>query len=280
MPAQMAYVQKICDLSRRGDISAVADLMKEYFSDKNGNPWDKIYKDIEKYAIKQPTAENLREVLVLLREAVFGALDILSFSLILEISTSDIIQAFSKEKDWYHGRRKVRNLCLDTADGLIEKGDIRYLLPSALRREGFGFLVSRIEEVELEQFRKAKPKISRGKMNLSKLENSILGSKFLRDQSIMESKLVESDPRVKSLQEAFELQLVELEFERTTKAKVSQETEQVTLNGQPVIASDDEKASISRKKKDTEIQRPLSEFMSDETPSRRKQSSKGRRSKK
>ena len=276
----MAYTHKICDLSRRGDINAVADLMKAYYSDKVNNPWNSIYRNIEKYGTKHETPGDLRELLILLREAVFGALEILSFSLIQEIHTSDVVDAFTRENDWQQGRGKVRNLCLSIADELIEKGEIRYLLTSSLKREKFGFLVNRIEEAELEEFRKAKPTISRRKMNLSKLEKSILGSKFLREQSIMELKLGEDDPRIESLQEAYELQLVELEFERTTKARVPQDTEQITLNGQPVIVSDDEKASSSRKKKTPEIQTPLTEFMTDQKPSSKKKSSAPRRKKK
>lgn len=248
--------------------------MKGYFVDRDKNPWQKIYKDIQKYGENEETEDSLKEIMILLREAVFGSLEILSFGLVSEIATEDVIQEYISEKDWNFGRRKARNYCLDVADRLIEQGKIRYLLPSSLKREGFGFLINRIEEEELEQFRKAKPKISRGKLNLSKLEESIIGSKFLRDNMIMETKLNADDPRVESIQEAYELQLVELEFEKSTKTTIPQETEQVTLNGQPVTISEDEKTSSARKRKSQEIQTPLTEFITDTKTSPKKKSSK------
>lgn len=254
--------------------------MKGYYSDKTHNPWDKIYKEIQKISSKQENERDLEELLILLREAVFGAFDILSFGLITEISTTDVIQTFTTEKDWNLGRRQVRNLCLDIVDELIEKGEIRYLLSSSLKREGFGFLTNRIEEIELEQFRKAKPKISRGKLNLSKLEDSVIGSRFLRDQSVMDVMIDKDDPLVESIQEAYELQLVELEFERSTMTKTPQETEQITLNGYPVEATSEEKTTTSKKKRSTEVQKPLSEFITNKEQSSKKGSMSKRRKKK
>ncbi|TFG27525.1 hypothetical protein EU527_18440 [Candidatus Thorarchaeota archaeon] len=275
------YVYRICDLSRRGDIKAVADLMKGYYSDRTKNPWDMMYKDIQKYGEKQETEEDLQEILILIREAVFAALEILSFGLISEIQTPDIIQAFISEKDWNLGRRKARNLCLNIVDRLIKNGDVRYLLPSSMKREGFGFLVSRIEEIELEHFRKARPTITKGKLNLSKLEKSIIGSKFLRDQMVIETKMNADDPRIETIQEAYDLQLVELEFERTTRTRVPQDTEQITLNGQPVEVLGDEKTSSSRKRRSSEVQSPLTEFITEsKSSSKKKKSSKSKRANK
>lgn len=276
----MTYANKICDLSRRGDTKAVADLIKGYYSNKAENPWDTIFRDMQKYGEKEETEKALREILILIREAVFGALEILSFSLISEISTADIVRAFTSEKDWNSGRRRVRNLCLDVADRLIEKGDIRYLLPSSLRREGFGFLIDRIEDVELEQFKKARPVISRGKMNLSKLDNSIIGSRFLRDQMVIETKIDANDPRINAIQEAYELQLIELEFERTTKIKLPQETEQITLNGQPVEVVDMGKTGPSRRRESSGVQAPLTEFIADKKSSMTKKSSNQKKGRK
>ncbi|TFG32101.1 hypothetical protein EU527_10875 [Candidatus Thorarchaeota archaeon] len=255
----------------------MTDLMKGYYSDKTKNPWHTVFKDIQKFGEKIDAQHELMEILILIREAVFGALGILSFGLVSEISTARIIDAFTSEKDWNIGRQKARNHCLDVIDGLIEKGEVRYLLPSSLKREAFGFLVGRIEEVELEEFRKAKPTISRGKLNLSKLEKSIIGSKFLREHMIAETRLDANDPRVEMVQEAYELQLVELEFERTTRTPAPLDTEQITLNGQPVETIEDEKASSSRKRKASEIQTPLTEFIGETKQSKRKRSSKDER---
>jgi len=166
--------------------------------------------------------------LILLREAVFGALEILSFGLIDKIATGNIIKALTKEESWKLGRRSARNLCLDIADKLIEKGDTRYLIPSALKRDGFGFLIPKIEEVQLKKFKKAKPKITEGQLNLTKLEKTVLGSKFLREQMIMETEIDAKDPRMATLLDAYELQLVEIEIDSSSRIKPPLPTEQVT----------------------------------------------------
>lgn len=245
-------------------MNTVASLMKGYYSEKNDNPWHKVSKNIQTFINKETSKDKLSETLILLRAGVFGALDILSFGLIDEITTKDIIEAFTTEENWKLGRRRARNLCLDVADKLIEKGSTRYLTPSALKRDGFGFLISRIEEVQWEKFKKAKPKMTKGMMNLTKLENSVIGSKFLREQMIMETKIDANDPRVETLLEAYELQLVEIEVNRSSRIKPSAHTEQVTLNGQPVFDEDEEKEEKIKRKPSKGNQTPLTDFLSEE----------------
>ena len=191
-------------------------------------------------------------------------MDILSFGLIDEIGTDNIIKAFTAEEDWKLGRRNARNLCLDIADKLIQKRKTRLLIPSALKRDGFGFLVPRIEEAQWEEFKRAKPKVTKGKLDLTKLEKSIIGSKFLRDQMIMETKIDAKDPRVESLLEAYDLLVVEIEVDRSSLVKPPPPTEQVTLNGKPVFEEDDEKEGKSKKKKTQGDQTPLTEFLEEE----------------
>ena len=169
-------------------MKTVADLIKGYYSDKNENPWHKVNQNIQTFIKKETSKDKLSEILILLRAAVFGSLDILSFGLVDEIATSDIVDAFTTEDTWKLGRRKARNHCLDVADKLIKKSKTRYLIPSALKRDGFGFLIPMIEEAKWEEFKKAKPKVTKGGLDLSKLEKSIIGSKFLRDQMVMETK--------------------------------------------------------------------------------------------
>ena len=257
----MAYVQKVCDLSRRGDMNAVADLMKGYYRDKEENPWHRIYKDVQSHWSKENPKQDVAETLLLLREAVFGALDILSFGLISEISTPDVVTAMTTEASWNAGRRKVRNMCLDAADGLIAKGDVRFLMPAALRRDDFAFLVPRVEEAQWEIFRKARPKVNRGKLDLSKLEESVIGSRFLREQMILETKLKADDPRVSALVDAYELQLVEIEVDRSTRIEPAAPTEQTTLNGEVVQESEIEKESPAKKRRATEVVTPLMDFL-------------------
>lgn len=279
----MSYIQRICDFSKRGDIKTVASLIKGYYSEKNENPWHKVSKNIQTFINKESSKDKLSETLILLRAGVFGALDILSFGLINEITTTDIIKAFTKKDTWKLGRRSARNLCLDVADKLIEKGSTRYLTPSALKRDGFGFLIPRIEEAQWEKFKKAKPKVTKGEMNLTKLEKSVIGSKFLREQMIMETKIDANDPRVETLLEAYELQLVEIEVNRSSRVKPPTLTEQVTLNGQPVFDEDEEKEEKVKRKTSKGDQTPLTDFLSEEkiiakTPKKKK--SRGTRGRK
>lgn len=260
----MSYIQRICDFSMRGDMKTVASLIKGYYTDNNDNPWHKVNKNIQTFIKKESSKDKLSETLILLRAGVFGALDILSFGLIDEITTTDIIQAFTAEDTWKLGRRSARNFCLDVADKLIEKGNTRYLIPSALKRDGFGFLISRIEEVQWEKFKKAKPKVAKGGLNLAKLEKSVIGSKFLREQMIMETKIDAKDPRIETLLEAYELQLVEIEINRSSRIKPPAPTEQITLNGQPVFDEDEDKEEKIKRKTSKGDQTPLTDFLSEE----------------
>lgn len=253
-------------------MKTVADSIKGYYSNKNEHPWHQVNKNIRTFIKKEKSKDKLSEILILLRAAVFGALDILSFGLIDKVSTEDIIKAFTKEESWKLGRRSARNLCLDVADLLIQKGETRYLIPSALKRDGFSFLISKIEQAQFVKFKKARPKVIKKQLNLTKLEKTVLGSKFLRDQMVMETKIDAKDPRVEQIIEAYELQLVEIEIDRVSKGKPPTQTEQVTLNGQPVF-DDDEKEDKVRKKKAKGAQSSLTEFLTEEkktTPTKKR----------
>ncbi|TFG31588.1 hypothetical protein EU528_05875 [Candidatus Thorarchaeota archaeon] len=245
-------------------MKTVADSIKNYYSDKNENPWHKVNNNIQTFISKEKSQDKLSEILILLRAAVFSSLDILSFGLIDDVTTEDIINAFTAEETWKLGRRSARNLCLDVSDKLIEKGNIRYLIPSALKRDGFGFLIPRIEEIQWDNFRKAQPKVTKGELDLTKLEKTLIGSKFLRDQMVMTTKIDAKDPQVEALLEAYDLQLVEIEVDRSSRIKPSPPTEQVTLNGQPVFDEEEEKEEKVRRKPSTGDQTPLTDFLSEE----------------
>ena len=267
-------------------MKTISDTMKGYYSDKKKHPWDKITKNIQTFLQKESSKDRQSEVLILMRAAVFGALDILSFGLVQEVATENILDAFTKEVDWKLGRRSARNLCLDVADKLIAKRNTRYLIPSALERDGFGFLNQRIDEAQWEEFKKAKPTAVKGKLNLSKLEKSVIGSKFLREQMIMETEIDKKDERAEALLEAYELQLVELEIDRSSRIKPSTQTEQITLNGQPVFDNDgdEEKEEKTRKRDSKEDQTPLTDFLSEDkkptkTPKKKDSKKKGGRKK-
>jgi hypothetical protein len=284
---RLAYVHKIAELSRRGDIDAVAELMKGFFSDKKAHPWHRVYKDIETYWKREHPKKAPTETLILLRDGIFGALDILSLSITLPNPTSEFLTLFTKENTWKEGRRKVRNKCIELVEGLIKKKKTRYLIPSALKRDRFGFLVDDIEEVELELFRKAKPTFKQDPkkkkieiLDLAPLEKLKLGSRFLREQRIMEIKIEKKDQRTSTILEAYDNFLLEHEIDRRSAIPEPTQTEQVTLNGTPVSSDADEKTTSGKRIVDKAVQSPLTDFLDDKGVKKKKKPKKAQTRKK
>jgi len=260
-------------------------MMKGYFSDKNANPWHTIYKDIEKYWTKEHPKKDVTETLILMRDAVFGAFEILSLSIAVDIPTSELIDHFIKESAWEEGRRKVRNICIEHVGDLIKKRKTRFLIPSGLKRDGLGFFVSEMEDVELEIFRKAKPRIKKEAkkkqiLDLSSLEKNKLGSRFLREEKVMETRIEMSDPRIPSILESYDHFLVELEIDRSSSITGPIPTEQITLNGVPVEKERDRKEIPSRRPKEKIAQSPLADFLDEKSGIKKKKSKKTRKKKK
>jgi hypothetical protein len=261
-------------------MNAVADLMKGYYLDKKTHPWDTIYNDIEKYWTREYPKKDVIETLILLRDAVFGALEILSLSIALDVTTSELITLFTKETTWKEGRRQIRNRCIELVEELTRKKKTRYLVPSALKRDGFGFLVSGINDAELETFKKAKPKMKKIPkkkkeiLDLAPLEKSQLGSRFLREQMVMETQIEAGDPRIPTLLEAYDYFLVEQEIDMSSSIPELVPTEQVTLNGTPVSEVVDEKAGHSKRPRDKDIQSPLTDFIMEKEVTKKKKSKK------
>jgi hypothetical protein len=276
----LVYVHKIAELSRRGDIDAVAELMKGHFSDKENNPWDRIYKDIETYWKRENPKTSASNTILHIRDAFFGALDILSLSIALSVPTSELVTLFIKENSWKDGRRSVRNRCIELIEGLIKKKKTRHLVPSALKRDGFGFLVDDVEKVELKLFKKAKPKLKRvsGKkkevLDLKPLETLRVGSRFLREQMIMETELEKKDPRIPALQDAYDQFLSNYEVDRRSVVHESVQTEQVTLNGSPLTETSDEVTTSKKRKSDKAVQSPLTDYLETKKDTRKKKSKK------
>ncbi len=278
----LAFAHKIVAMSKIGDMDAVADALKAYWTDKRSHPWHLLYKAISKYW-KNDRDGDLREALVYIRDAVFGSLDLLSLSLPLDLTTEELLSVLIRGKTWPDGRRRARGHCTQQVDAMIKQGRVEYLIPSALERDGLGFLVPRLRKAKIEVFRKAKPRLRRGRIDLRPLHKSSLGRRFLRQQGISEQYLQPDDPRVENLEEAFEMMLVELELEDSRLELVDLSTEQVTLNGSPVedVAGDE-----THKTRDDEehkgVQAPLTEFIPDGSRPKaktRQRASKRRRSK-
>ncbi len=261
--------------------------MKGFFLDKKAHPWHRVYKDIEMYWKHEHTKKAPSETLILLRDAVFGALDILCFSITLLNPTSEFLALFTKEDTWKEGRRKVRNKCIELAEGLIKKKKTRYFVPSALKRDGFGFLVSDIEEVELELFRKARPTLKQDPkkkkkefLDLAPLEKLKLGSRFLREQKIMETKIEKKDHRTSTILEAYEHFLLEHEIDRRSAIPDPAQTEQVTLDGTPLSHGDDEKITPGKRAVDKAVQSPLTDYLEDKEVKKKPKKARARKKRK
>ena len=261
-------------------MSAVTDLMKGYYSDRDTHPWHTIYKDIQKYWTRDHPKKDATETLILLRDAVFGALEILSLSIAIDVHTSEFVTLFTKESTWKEGRRQVRNKCIELVEQLTKKGKTRYLVPSALKRDGFGFLVQDIEDAELATFKKAKPKMKKVPkkkkqiLDLAPLEKCQIGSRFLREQMIMETQIEKGDPRIPTILESYDHFLVELEIDIGLSIPEPVPTEQVTLNGTPVTAVEDDKKVPSKKTRKKVEQSPLTDFIEEKPVAKKKKKSK------
>ncbi len=213
----------------------LVDLMKGYWSDKKTYPLHRIYKIMEKDWKKSGDEEKALEHLMLVRDGIFGALDMLSLSLPLDLSGATIIQILIKGPDWNEGRRRVRNECAKLVNEMISSRKIADILPSGLQRDGFGFLVPDLTEALLKDFKMAEPKVRKGAASLAGLSRSILGRRLLREQMITDTKLPKSDSRLTSLKDAYDRFLIELELDQ--KQAFPQETHQVTFKGR--VAEDE-----------------------------------------
>lgn len=276
---KLAFVDKVCDLSMRGDIDGVTDQLKSFWSDKTKHPWSKLHSSIVKYWQLAHPKEDVSEALIKIRDAVFGALDIHSLSLALDTTTDGILDILLKGKDWKEGRKKVRTYCSKVVGDLISKGQLDYLDSSSLHRDGFGYLVGSLEEAKLEQYRNAKPVESEDKLDLKSLARSVQGRMLMREVGIAEVSLDAKDSRAEAIIRAYEDRLIELETDTSTSFEQIGPVEQLTLNGEPIEGSaskEEEKKSKSQKKDTHQVE--LTEYISGKKASRAR--TKRRKSKK
>ena len=243
-------------MSKRGDIDGVVESLKGYWKDKRAHPWHRIYKIIDSNLEK----EKKSEVIILIRDAVFSAMDGLSMSLPLEISTEEVLRVICSAENWRQGKRKARNECAEKVEDLLAKDRTDFFVESALRRDGFGYLVSQLHKARLSRFRKGKPKVEKGKIQLKKLRWSSIGRRLLKEQMISEEVLDAKDPRAEQLQDVYENLLLELEIDVESHIPII-ETEQITLNGRPI----EEELVIKQTERSREeaagVQADLTEFI-------------------
>jgi hypothetical protein len=267
----------------------LVELMKGYWQDKKAHPWHRLYRILEKEWDKTNDTAVTSMKLMLLREGVFGALGILSLSLPLDSSTGQILRTLTRAKSWKEGRRKVRGECARLVTEMISSGDVVHLVPSGLRRDGFGFIVPELSEALVEQYRKAEPKARKGQVNLARLSGSVLGRHLLREHMITERKIAEDDPRFQNLSQEYEKLLVEMELD--DELVPLRETLQITLNGKVADEIAEVKQYLDEKVEQRGVQVSLDEFLEKENrkkkprarkskskPTRKKRSRKGGKS--
>jgi len=258
---KMAFVDMVCDMSRRGDISAVAETFEGYWTDKMKYPWHTLYAGLEKRSATKKPDVNLSNTLLLLRDAVFGALGLTSLSLALEMSTEEIVRRIVKEPSWKEARRDVRQYASDTVSEMIKRGEIAYLIPSGLTSDGLGFLAPTLRHAQLEEFRNSKPKLMRGKLDLRPLSRCILGRTLLRQLAIKEDRLDEGDPRGAQLLETYEHMLVDVEIGEGAPAAAPVDMEQVTIGGEPTDEGTDRKQARVSEEQGEGVQTNLTEYV-------------------
>ncbi|MFQ5832874.1 MAG: hypothetical protein ACE5H4_09245 [Candidatus Thorarchaeota archaeon] len=279
--SEQAYLDRVCDLSRRGSMDAIAELMKGYWKDKKAHPWHRLYKILDNEWKRTHEKDSVTEKLMLLREGVFGALGILSLSLPLNTPTERILQVLTRAKSWKEGRRNVRTECAKIVSDMISSRDVAHLIPSALQRDGYGFLTADLSEALLEDLRRAEPKARKGSVSLGRLAKSVLGRRLLEEQMIHEKKIPEKDPRFSPLSQAYDQLLLKMELEETSA--LPRNTLQITLNGQ--IVQDIAEARYSRYSTAAQegVQSSLTEYLKANqkkkrrSPVKKKKPSRGRK---
>jgi hypothetical protein len=266
---KLTFVEKVCDLSMRGDIDGVTDQLKSFWSDKTTHPWNKMYASIARHWQSTHSAEDVSEALIKIRDAVFGALDMHSLSLALETTTDSILEILLKARSWEEGQKKVRTFCSKAVRNLISRGQLDYLDSSSLQRDGFGYLVDSLEEAKLEQYKSAEPVKSKDNLDLKSLSRSVYGRTLMREAGVTEVSIDAKDSRAEALIQAYEGRLIELETDTSKSFEQTGPVEQLTLNGKPVEGSTakEEEKKIKPQKKDTH-QVELTEYISGKKASR------------
>jgi len=278
--SKLVFVHKIADLSSRGDIEAITELLKGYWKDKKTYPWHKLYAIIETQWEKENPDKDIQETLVLLRDAVFGALEMLSLSLALNIPASEVLKMVCKGESWKDGRRLTRAECSTLAKELIDKGDLDNLIPSALERDGMGFLLASLHEAHLKTFKMARPKAKEGKLDLKALSRTMHGRRLLRERAITGSSAIEADSVAAGILETYDDLILELEIADASGIIPVESTEQITLNGKLVEDSADKMETHRAKEPTPDVQAPLTEYLTGAAKSSREKPRKHKTSKK
>ncbi|MHA1960575.1 MAG: hypothetical protein ACW99U_10100 [Candidatus Thorarchaeota archaeon] len=273
------FLQRVCDLSRRGDFDTAKDSLRAFFKDKKTHPWHRLNSILEsRHKITKDPA-MVSENLILVRDAVFASLDMLSLSLVLDVSYSAVLDVVTTGKTWKDGRRNARSFCSKMASDMIDSGKIGQIVSSALDRDGLGFLIPSLHEKQIDKFRKARPKVKAGKLSLRPLAKTKLGRELLKELGMVEEQVPNRGKQAKQLKEAYEHRLLELEIDGQ-KEQIPADTFQITLNGEVVEDTAEDLPHQRRGKEALGVQTPLTEYADSkaakkETPKRRRMKAPG-----
>ncbi|MBS3794403.1 MAG: hypothetical protein KGY80_05885 [Candidatus Thorarchaeota archaeon] len=251
------FVDKIVNMSKRGDFSYIRESMEAYWKNKDDHPWDRIYKALAQEMGEQED-ESFSERVMLVREAVFCSLDMTSLSLALDVGANEILSIMTNETEWKDGRREARSHCASLLKKRIEAGKIEYIVEVGLEKDDFEYLIPEVREARIAKFKKAKPTLDSDNVDLAPLRKSRYGRQLLRSLNIVESSLDADDERVERLVETYEHQLLELELSDTIDILPDNRTQQVTLNGVPVDTGNERPSKRIKKSQSPEADQDIS----------------------
>ncbi len=265
-PESIRFALRISDMVSRGDIDLVVDSLKNYWRDKKPNPWHRVLKDIEQKGSKTLDQKELDKCVVLIRDGLFAAMDMLSFCVPLDVSTSELLDITLKASSWKEGRRNARNYCANRAQEMIAAKNVDLFVVSGLEHDGFRYLVPDILRTRLEMFEAAQPKLKDGAYDLMPLHRCLLGRLLLRELNITAPRLQENDPRAEQLLTLHSHMLLDMELEESSYVVDVDATAQTTLNGEIVEEEEEQKEPEETKEKSPpsgsdEVQVPLTEYI-------------------
>ncbi|MHA1771048.1 MAG: hypothetical protein ACTSYL_03140 [Candidatus Thorarchaeota archaeon] len=279
-PATIVFALKVADMVRRGDIDLVVDSLKGYWRDKKAYPWHRIWKDLAQKGIKTLSEKEITECIGLLRDGLFAALDILSLSIPLNITTRELLDIVLKPSSWKAGRRAARNYCENLVKEMIDAGKTDMFVLTGLEHDGFRYLVPDIMRKRLEIFEAARPELKGDSYDLKPLRKCVLGCLLLRQLDITDTKLAKDDPRVEELLTLHSHTLLDMELEESSYVIDPEATAQVTLNGEIIedVEEPEESTEPKTPPEEADVQVPLTEYISKDKASTTKKQKKRKKS--
>ncbi|MCF2137845.1 MAG: hypothetical protein K9W43_11495 [Candidatus Thorarchaeota archaeon] len=282
-PATIAFVLKVADMVRRGDMDLVVDSLKGYWRDKKAYPWHRILNDLARKGPKTLSEKEITECIGLLRDGLFASLDMLSLNVPLNITTRELLDIVLKDSSWKAGRRAARNHCATLVKEMIDAGKTELFALTGLEHDGFRYLVPDIMRKRLEIFEAARPEIKDDAYDLKPLRKCLLGCLLLRQLDITATKLAKDDPRAEELLTLHSHILLDMELEESSYVIDPEATAQVTLNGEIIDEAEEPEEPTETKahSEESDVQVPLTEYIAKDkaAPPKRPKKSKTTRSK-